>query len=506
MPIEQRWKDIGVQIPSLLPLQAVPQEWDEPKILEYLQSLHNYLREDRQKVVRSINVLSRYRLLISDNENFPDPSGSGCVCVDEDDGTMYVDPPSTDPSDPPPPSWAPIVPEYNTITQEPTGFLNSNQDTNIGIDGTGKFYIEPSGTSFIFYSGGIKYEVTSRLTLDISSATTMGNYWIVFNGQTGALTLLSSVVLEDIIRDNVFVAEMYHDGTSLISLQDERHGLMPWQAHLHAHLADGTVHRSGLGLTNMVVDGDGNTDAHAEVDAATGQVMDEDIIHTLPTMSPGNWDIIYMDSGGYKVAYSQGAAPVILNTGVPQYNDVSTPGAETLTDVDNNKFFLMHIFATNFHTQGDGTSVTGHAAIVGQNQYLTKTLARTAATTEISSIVTGNMPTAEFVPQATIIFKRTGTNAYNCAVVSSDAAEDYVNWLGAEIQPGNPPSSHMNLTNRDAIDQHPLSALEGGSSYPFPDDAYFTGDVNIVGAANPSLVLREGGSTSNYSFIDDQTY
>ena len=64
-PIAEKWKDIGVDIPSLLPLQAAPQE--ESQIVPYLQSLHNYLAGDRQVVVRTINVLSRFRLFQADD-------------------------------------------------------------------------------------------------------------------------------------------------------------------------------------------------------------------------------------------------------------------------------------------------------------------------------------------------------------------------------------------------------------------------------------------------------
>jgi hypothetical protein len=505
MPIEQRWKDIGVDIPSLLPLGAVPQEWDDAKVLEYLQGLHNYLRGDRQVVVRAINVLSRYRLLITDVENFPDPTGDGTVIVDEDDGTIYVDPvipPHDHPEYEDPPEWQPIVPEYNTITQEPTGFLNSNGDTTIGISGS-NFFIEPTGDSFVFYSGGIKYEVSSQLTLDLSSATTEGNYWITFDGQTGALQLHASVTFEDIIRDNVFVAELYHDGTSLSFLMDERHGLMPWQSHLHAHLADGTVWRSGLGLTGMSMDGTGNLDEHAEADAATGQVMDEDIVHTLPAVSPGDWDLLYLDTGAWEFENGGGGtAPVKQVAGVAQYNDVSTPGSEALAAVTANRFFLMHIFATNLHTDGSGTAVSGHVAILGQDEYLTKTAARAAATTEISTIVTGSLPMPEFLPYATIIYQAKGSNTWGAAAITTDLGEDYVNWLGAEIQPGNPPSSHVNLTDRDAIDQHPLSALEGGSANKFPDASYWLGNM-YIDSATPAINLRDNGSATDYSQLYD---
>ena len=125
----------------------------------------------------------------------------------------------------------------------------------------------------------------------------------------------------------------------------------------------------------------------------------------------------------------------------------------------SNRFFLAHIFGTNLVTNGSGTAVNGHAVIIGQAEYATIIAARDGANTEIGSIITTGLPVPEFLPIGTVILQRKGTNAYNCAVRSTDAGEDYVSWLGAEIQPGNPPSAHPNLTQRDLDDQHPASAI-----------------------------------------------
>lgn len=496
---ENTWKEISVEIPTLLPLGAVPQQPDTGEMLLYLQGLHNYIADDRQKLVRALNVLARYRTFQTDSNTDSEiaATGSGAFKINTSLHTAYFDDISQEAGSGA--VWQPLAPGYVTDTKEPTGFVNvpgaSPGDTNIGMSG-GSFYIEPSGTEFVFYVAGKKFTKTAQETLSLAAATTEGNWWIYYDN-TGTLILDGSVTLEDIIRDNCFVAGLYHDGTAIQFLMDERHGLMPWQTHLWLHLHEGTVQRAGLGLTGMSVDGSGNLDAHAEADWVAGAIMDEDLQHVFSGKGFETWNILYLLNGAWKHENLSLDAPVFTSAGIPQYNDVSTSGSEALANVSNNKFFLMHVFATNIIADADESNITGYVAIMGQNEYNAKTFARDAANSELATLITGSLPMPEFVPVGTIIYQRKGTNTYNCAVVSTDAGEDYVSWIGAEIQSGSPPSSHMNLTNRDAVNQHPLSAIEGGSSYPFPDNMYLSGNIYVDTTSDASLFLRPSGTNND---------
>ena len=84
-----KFQEAAISLPSLLPLQAAPQ--DESQVVSYLQSLHNYLAQDRAKVVRALNVLSFYRLLMEDETAFPEPEGSGTVMVDSAAHKLFYD-------------------------------------------------------------------------------------------------------------------------------------------------------------------------------------------------------------------------------------------------------------------------------------------------------------------------------------------------------------------------------------------------------------------------------
>ena len=55
-------RDFGIDLPSLIPLQAAPQSQEQ--IVPYLQALHNYLGGDRAKISRAITVLAHFRTVV----------------------------------------------------------------------------------------------------------------------------------------------------------------------------------------------------------------------------------------------------------------------------------------------------------------------------------------------------------------------------------------------------------------------------------------------------------
>lgn len=482
-PISEKWKEFGADVPSLLPLQAPPQTQEQ--VIPYIQSLHNYMAGDRLSIVRSINVLSRHRLLQhADSIDEPRAAGTGTLRIQSDSQMAYFD--AIEQDNVSSAVWKPLIPAYAADTKDPTGFVNTNTDSTIGISG-GNFFIQPVSTSFSFYVNGRKFTKTAQETLSLAAATTEGNWYVYYNS-SGTLVLDGSVTSEDIIRDNVFVAELYHDGTSITMLQDERHGLMPWQVHLLWHYDRGSTRRSGFGLTGMVVDQNGNDDEDAEFAAASGIFWDEDISHSIAAMT-SNWDILYYQSNKWVFENTSATSPVKVAAGIPQYN-IPTGGG-SLAAVGFNRFFLMHIFATNIVTDGTGTAVNGHVAIVGQAEYLSQLAARTGANSEINDLITTGLPMPEFLPIATVIFQRKGSNSYNAAVVSTDTGDDYVSWLNSDLAPGSPPSSHANLTDRDIAGQHPTSAIS-------MDDPGGTALSSVLGWDDINSWWELGGSTPVY--------
>ncbi len=356
-----------------------------------------------------------------------------------------------------------------------TGFKSTNDDSTITVDHTTRtITIEPLAVSYDVWVGANKYVKVDPDSVILSADA--GAHAVVFNTDGDLVDLGVGFTIDQIIKNNAYVCEVYVNDSEIKWVADERHGLMPWQTHIQQHLDGGTVVRGGLGLTDFSVDGNGSLDAHAEFTASAGSILDEDLTSTISEST--SIPVIYKSgAGGLWQTDSTLSTPIVLTGGSPAWNEF-TGGAWQLTAVSNNKFFLAHIFATPVKHVGS-TANGGYIAIMGQAQYTTKTAARDGANQEISDLITAGLPMAEFAPVGTVIYKANSgyANAHKAAVVSTDEGEDYVSWLNAVIQPGIPPSSHMNLTHRDAASQHPAASV----------DADVSGFSGILSAADTTV-------------------
>jgi hypothetical protein len=100
-----------------------------------------------------------------------------------------------------------------------------------------------------------------------------------------------------------------------------------------------------------------------------------------------------------------------------------------LNQVDNNKFVLVHVFATN-------DIEFPIIAIQGQAQYNSKASARRGALTEIKEL--SGLPVYEFCPLGSVIFQ-TGssyTNTPKAQIVSTSDGDNYEDHRTESIRPG----------------------------------------------------------------------
>jgi hypothetical protein len=104
-------------------------------------------------------------------------------------------------------------------------------------------------------------------------------------------------------------------------------------------------------------------------------------------------------------------------------------GSWSLAEVDNNKFVLVHVFATN-------DIEFPFIAILGQTQYNDKTSARDGAISEIKGL--SGLPVAEFCPVGSVIIQT--SNAYSntpkAQIVSTASGADYEDHRGEMLRPG----------------------------------------------------------------------
>ena len=83
--------EFGIDLPSLIPLQAAPQSQEQ--VIPYLMSLHNYLGGDRAKIARAIQVLAAFRTVVVDTKSSDElvPQNSRAQRLNVDTGLLEYD-------------------------------------------------------------------------------------------------------------------------------------------------------------------------------------------------------------------------------------------------------------------------------------------------------------------------------------------------------------------------------------------------------------------------------
>jgi hypothetical protein len=349
-----------------------------------------------------------------------------------------------------------VITDIWNDTQEPSGFVNRTDSTVTFDEGTRTLTI--SGSDYRYYILGEQYNKSGAESIQITD--TEGMHYIYYDGDT--LTHTTSFDY-NLIYNKAYISAIYWNATddSVVYHGDERHGItMDGQTHAYLHITLGTSYVDGLALTDIVADGDGSSAAHAQLGVASGSIRDEDLLHSIDTLSaPASIPVFYKEgaSGNWRKSTAT-AYPVKSFTGgssLLAWNEDDS-GTWKQTEVADGGFVLTHIFATN-------DVDNGVIAIQGQAAYSNVTDARNGASEEINSLVTAGMPFAEFTPIGTIIFQTNATysNAVKARVVSNDLGDSWSDFRFSGYSP-NPDSvtSHANLTGRDLASSHPASAIE----------------------------------------------
>lgn len=385
------------------------------------------------------------------------------------------------------------------ITNEPTGFPNRDDSEILISDGGGNptFTIQPKApaTSYDVYIRGQKYTKSSPLTVTSVSHPGFpyaGNNYFYFD-QSGNLQVTNTFTAA-IIQLYAFIAIVYWnpDTNSHTYFAEERHGLtMDGATHSYLHTVFGARFLSGLALQNFTI-GTGGANADAQFNVDQGSLRDEDILHELSAQaqipilyrqgSNGYWRKKTADS--FPVIYSGTAGYTGANGRLP-YNQYSG-GSWSLTEVDNNKYVLVHFFGTNDKENG----VVG---IQGPAEYDSMEAARTAANAEISSL--SGLPFEEFVPIGTVVFQTSNTfaNTPKADVIPINGA-NYIDFRGTQLYtPAGTATTHGLLSGL-ANDDHLQYLLVSGTRAM--SGALNMGTHLINNVVDPSLA--QDAATKNY--------
>ena len=386
-------------------------------------------------------------------------------------------------------------------TNEPTGHENKDNSQISFNNSNRRFYIQPGGpnsaASHVVWCAGKKFVKSSNEYIEIPNTT--GIYYIYYNS-SGTLSYKTSFFD---LENEAPISYVYWNSTvaEAVFFADERHGItMDWATHEYLHRTRGAAIASGFGASGYVLGGNGTSNTHAQMSLVGGTFYDEDlqvdIVHSA-TPTSDTWEQ-RLENGAYiPVYYHSGSNggwikdtatqfPLKYNTRA-KYNQY-TGGSWTTTDIDNNRWGISWIVATNNLNEPV-------IAILGQNSYSSTNNAEDATWEDLNL---DGFPVVEFRPLYKIIYytSNTYTNTPKTSFISIWDLRRIIS-SGSAI-PTTPVSDHgsmsgladddhtqyLNTTRHNALDH--TTALGTASITDL-------GDVEITGAT-PDQFLKWDGS------------
>ena len=318
----------------------------------------------------------------------------------------------------------PTIPDITNITDvfaathEPMGHEDNTKSAISFNNADRTFTITPVNGSYNIWVKGTKIVISTAKSVTIPN--TNGLYYIYFDS-TG--TLNYKTTFYDWPNDCMTAYVYWNALTGKAPfVADERHGItLDWQTHEYLHRTRGAAIASGFTATNYIVGGDGSLDSHLQLDIAAGTFFDEDLqvdIIDSQTPAPNTWQqdlsgpsripMFYINSGGGWVMDPATAFPVKQGL-LPKYN-LLNGGGWTTPDIDNNKFGVTFIIATN----NINYPILG---IIGQSAHANQGDAEAVNFTDLSL---PGFPIVEFRTLYKLVFqcKTSYTNTVNARLVS----------------------------------------------------------------------------------------
>ena len=299
-----------------------------------------------------------------------------------------------------------------------------------------------SGQVIEVYIGGTKNTLTTQQTVTLADSS--GIRFVYMN--SSAVLSASQTFDYKYFRSQPIVSLIYGNPTTqdLVSFADERHGItMDGFTHQYLHLTEGARYYNGMDIAGLV--GGGTT--HGAV--GEGNLYDEDILQLCPSQT--DLPFLYMEGQTWNLKPdSDLLGYTVTGDTYVSYNQNIT-GTYQLTEITSNGYCtIMYIVATN-------DSVYPYIKLVGQHEYTSANNARDAIFDELNEITTIGLPSPEFVMVGAIIIDRSGTlQLLTDGSTYLDLRNIKTGGTGGTSQTI---VDHRNTTNRDAVDQHPISAI-----------------------------------------------
>jgi hypothetical protein len=293
--------------------------------------------------------------------------------------------------------------------------------------------VSPVSGSYVYFVSGKRIEISTTKTATWPNTHGINYFYLDENSNL----IRTGTFVDEIITRYTFVSIVYWDQLAAkhIYFANERHGIkMSPVTHAYLHRTRGAAFDNGCKLVNFVVDGSGSLATHAQFNSNPGVIWDEDIRISLSAQI--TFPVFYRNGATNWKRKNANSFPMIASGeegytgagGRVAYNLLSG-GNWSLAEVDNNKFVLLHVFATN---DIDHPFIV----ILGQAQYNSKADARTGAINEIKGL--SGLPVLEFCPIGSVIVETSNsyTNALKARIVSTASGADYEDHRSESIRPG----------------------------------------------------------------------
>lgn len=385
-------------------------------------------------------------------------------------------------------------------SSEPIGHENKDDSVISFDESTREFSISPASSSYTVWCTGKRYIKTA--TEKVTIPDTSGLYYIYFNS-SGQLSYKTTYFTWDQDTPTAYIY-WNADVNKAYFFADERHGItLDWATHEYLHRTRGAAIANGFGVNNYTTTGDGSLDAHAKIDIANGTFFDEDLqVDIIHSASPAanTWQQRLQGGAYIPIFYKSGSSwvkdvatqfPLKLGTNRPQYN-IESGGVWSTTDVQNNRFGVSWVIATNNLNEPI-------VVVLGQDSYIDK---GSAEADFYGSLNLDGFPIVEFRPLYKIIYecKDAYSNTPSAAFVTVQdlrsiiAADQGVSAVAVSdhgSMTGLQDDDHTQYFNSARHDAHDHSAALGTSSI---NDL---GDVAISGTIEGQGLVWNGTNWSN---------
>lgn len=217
--------------------------------------------------------------------------------------------------------------------------------------------------------------------------------------------------IEELYRWSVVISFIYFDAEAqeVIYWGDNRHGSWwnPWMHHAW-HQTFNSMRESGLEFTDLIADGDGSSDTHAQFGVSEGSCFHEDIYKEVDQEpAPADFPVFWFKGAELYPRIYDGSVNSLVVDGTLCYNDAGTVKAAT-----DGYFVMYHIFYTNciYHP---------FISVMGQHQYDKVSTATVLINSEIQE-VKDLLPHQNMLHIGTLLFQTSAlfTNQYHTRLVS----------------------------------------------------------------------------------------